>query len=424
MAGTITVVSNGQTVRISDRTYSLTDTISPVHADAYKQLGVSDDVFELWRCQPSVRTVVGFLARNIAQVALHGFAYDEVDDGRRRLPRSSELARTLRKPDRAATAYEWAHALVTDVCLADRYCAQIFLEPDGRYQIVRIPPKLWKFVRSNTGRPTSIEAKRADGSTYTISLDRALWLDGFPIAESTSPIEALRGLIDEQAQSATYRRDLWHNGGRFPGVLKRPADAPKWAVRDESGTSPRDRFREAWGNYAAGGTRAGGTPILEDGMEYEAVEAMTPEDAQQLETRKFTIAEVAAAYYVHPQLLGLLDGTYSNVSAYREILYSDTLGPWFEQIEQAMNCRAVPIISPDPDSEFVEFNVQAKLRTSFESQAAILQSAVGAPFMLRSEARARLNLPPLEGADELVVPLNVLEGGQASPTDSGSQNRT
>jgi hypothetical protein len=43
--------------------------------------------------------------------------------------------------------------------------------------------------------------------------------------------------------------------------------------------------------------------------------------------------------------------------------------------------------------------------------------------MTRAEARARLNLPHLEGTDELIVPLNVLEGGQASPTDSGSQNR-
>jgi hypothetical protein len=38
--------------------------------------------------------------------------------------------------------------------------------------------------------------------------------------------------------------------------------------------------------------------------------------------------------------------------------------------------------------------------------------------MTRNEARARLNLPHLEGADDLIVPLNVTQGGQASPTDS------
>jgi hypothetical protein len=38
--------------------------------------------------------------------------------------------------------------------------------------------------------------------------------------------------------------------------------------------------------------------------------------------------------------------------------------------------------------------------------------------MTRNEARARLNLPALEGADELIVPLNVIEGGLASANDT------
>jgi hypothetical protein len=38
--------------------------------------------------------------------------------------------------------------------------------------------------------------------------------------------------------------------------------------------------------------------------------------------------------------------------------------------------------------------------------------------MTRNEARATQNLPAIEGGDELIVPLNVVEGGQASPQDS------
>jgi hypothetical protein len=40
---------------------------------------------------------------------------------------------------------------------------------------------------------------------------------------------------------------------------------------------------------------------------------------------------------------------------------------------------------------------------------------VGAPWLTRNEARARQNLPHIDGADELIVPLNVIEGGQSSP---------
>lgn len=421
MAGTITVLSDGQTVRVEDRIYSLDSNGEIIHADAFKKLGVSSDPVELWRCQPSLRTVTGFLARNIAQVALHGFEYGDHGD-RDRIDRSTPLARLLRKPDRTQTAYEFMHALVIDVCLFDRYAAQMFLEDDGSWRVVRIPPSVWKFDRGPTGRPNSIKARRKDGTEYTISLDRAFWIDGFPSDEDTSPIAALQEVLEEQQQSASYRRDLWRNGGRFPGWITRPHDAPPWSAPGPSGVSPREVFRAGWAKYSSGGDRAGATPILEDGMTYEeAKRGLTPEAAQQIEGRKFSIAETAAAYYVHPQLLGLLDGNYSNVSAYREILYSDTLGTWFQQIEQAFNCRAVPLID-DPDVVFVEFNVHEKLRVSFESQAKILQTATGAPIMLRSEARQRLNLPFVKGTDELVVPLNVTEGGQASPTDSGSQN--
>jgi hypothetical protein len=51
-----------------------------------------------------------------------------------------------------------------------------------------------------------------------------------------------------------------------------------------------------------------------------------------------------------------------------------------------------------------------------------LLESVGAPWLTRNEARARQNLPQVDGGDALVTPLNVLIGGQASPTDSGTQN--
>lgn len=205
---------------------------------------------------------------------------------------------------------------------------------------------------------------------------------------------------------------MWRNGARLSGVIERPVNAPEWA------SPQRNKFAAAWrATYGAAGTRAGGTPILEDGMTYKTVEAVTPEQAQQIEARKLSMSEVAAAFHVAPVLVGVIDNAnYSNVKAYREMLYTDTLGPMFQQARQAYNARLVPDYA-DPDL-FVEPNVAEKLRMSFEEQATIMQTATGAPIMTRNEARQRMNLPHLPGADDLVVPLNVLVGGQASPTDS------
>ena len=104
------------------------------------------------------------------------------------------------------------------------------------------------------------------------------------------------------------------------------------------------------------------------------------------------------------------------------MLYSETLGPTLARIEDRINTFIVPRVTRTANA-YVEFNIEEKLQGDFEEQAAILSTSAGAPWMTRNEVRALRNLPALAGGDELVVPLNVLTGGQASPRDSGEQNR-
>lgn len=415
--GSITYYVDGMPVTVSDRTYSLDSSLSPVGPAAFKSWGEGSSVEALWRTQPHLRMVTTFLADNLAQVPIHAFQRKANGD-RDRLDRKHPLSRALRSPDSPrTTAYDLMRTLVLDVCLHDRYAAQVFIAADGTAQLVRIPPAAWKFDRDSTQRPKSIKVRRSDGSEFAVGLDRALWVDGFPSEDDTSPIASLRGVLAEQDMAADYRRNLWQHGGRMPGWISRPENQ-KWSPE------VRASFREGWQKYAAGGPRAGSTPVLEDGMEYhELANGITPENGQQLEARKLAIAEVANAFHIPPQMVGQDAGSsYNSVAGYREMLYTDTLGTWFERLDGAFNARLVPQLA-DPDEVFTEFNVASKLRMAFEDQARIFQTATGGPIMTRAEARQRLNLPHLDGTDDLIVPMNVTEGGQASPTDSGSQNQ-
>jgi HK97 family phage portal protein len=367
--------------------------------------------------------VTEFIARNIAQVGLHAFTKDDNDD-RTRLPADRRLTRLLKSPSPVATPYDFQHDMALDLCLWERFAALI-VEKNGELELVRLPPNMWKFTRDYLHRPRSICRVKADKSIVEVPLSECLWFDGYPDA-GPSPMQSLADLLAEERESSKYRRELWENGGRWPGWLERPADAPPWSTpREPGGKSGRDRFKEALDEYAAGGDRAGKIPLWEDGIKYhEAQYGITPESGQQLETRKFSIAEVSSFFHLPPVFAGLLDdANYSNVNAYREILYNDVLGTWFQRIQQGYNARLLPhplVVAAMLD--YVEFNVGEKLRMSFDQQAKIFQTATGGPIMTRNEARKRLNLPELDGADELIVPMNVTEGGQASPTDSGTQN--
>lgn len=411
----VVVMSDGLPVTLDTRLWSLNpETMSPWSSTSY----VGSDTFdprEVWRTQRSVRTVVGFLARNVAQVPMHAFI-TQADGDRERLPATRLLSSLLRSPAKTATPYEHMTALVVDVCLWERYAAWI-VGDGASLELVRVPPQLWQFRRDRFHRPTAIVIFDEHGHGVEHALDQFFWLDGYPVGpeRDSSPMQYLQALLTEEAESANYRTELWRGGARMPGWIERPPDAPEWSK------TARSNFRTSWQEFASGGARAGRTPILEDGMKYhELANAITPETAQQLESRKFSLAEVAAAFFVPPVFVGLLDNAnYSNVTAYREILYSDTLGTWFTQIQQAYNARVLPHPAVLGTADvFVEFNVAEKLKMSFDEQARIFQTTTGAPIMTRNEARRRLNLKSLPGADELIVPLNVLEGGQASPTDS------
>lgn len=372
----------------------------------------------IYRSQPAVRTVVGFLARNIAQLGLH--AYRRLSDTDRERLTDHPVARLLARPNPSTTTYRLIRALVSDIAIYDNaYWVKLRAEDGQPVGVRRIQP--WR-VEPLGPESTDPEGYRIHGSRGYLDLpaDQVVHFRGYSPDDErvgVSPIESLRQVLAEEYAATSWREQMWRNGARVSGYIKRPVDAPEWGER------ARERFRAEWqAQYAGDGPAAGGTPILEDGMEFVPA-AINPREAQYIESRKLTREEVAAAYHIAPPLVGILDhATFSNLREQHKALYQDTLGPWCAEIEQEIGLQLIPDL-PDSDRVYVEFNIAEKLQGSFEEQAALLQTAVGAPYMTRNEARGILNLPRIEGGDELIVPLNVLEGGLASPRDTAPKTR-
>lgn len=374
---------------------------------------------KLFRTQPHLYTVVTFLARNVAQLGLHSF--ERVGETDRRRDRTSASALALASVDGTMTTYDLIFALVGDLMLYDR--AYWFVgesdSPSG-YMIRRLPPTWVTPGKSSAFEVHSWIVSDGQGGTIKVPAEQILAFTGYSPTDplrGSSAVDALRDTLREQVEAAMYRQQTWKRGGRASAVLQRPKDAPQWS------DNARERFRDDWyAKYTGRGPLAGGTPILEDGMTLNRID-FSAADQQFVEAAKLSLVTVAAAFHVNPTMIGQNDGAnYSNVREFRKMLYGDTLGPILAQIEARINTFLLPMLGVDPATHYVEFNIAEKLQGSFEEQSAAMMSATGAPWMLRSEARARMNLPAIDGADSLVVPLNVLVGGQASVVDSGSQN--
>lgn len=389
----------------------------PYYPRAVLDFGDLQQTYEvLWRTQPSVRTVTGFLARNIAQLGLHLFRR-KGDDERERVT-DHPLVATINRPNAWTTRYEMANALVLDLGIYDVAYWLKMRGTDGRLQLVRLPPKMTRPAGSNWLFPEEFVVTGPRGEAR-YRADQVVYFHGYNPDDprsGVSPLETLRAILAEDMEAARYRGQMWRSGARASGYIQRPADAPDWS--DDASLRFTEEFRDL---YSGSGPRAGGVPVLEDGMTYVAA-GYSAESAQYIEARKLTRDEVAAAYFVPPPMVGILEhATFSNITEQHKNLYQDTLGPMLQLVEQRLELDLLPEFA-NVDGLYLEHNLAEKLKGSFEEQASSMSTMVGAPVMTRNEGRARLNLPHLPEGEGLVVPLNVLVGGMAAPTDTDTSD--
>lgn len=378
--------------------------------------GLSEDYATLYRKQPAVRTVVDFLARNVAQLSLHTF--QRLDDSDRKRVHDHPFAQLMREPNGYTTGFRLMRDLISDRGIYDRALwVKYTSKQTGQKSLVRIPPRLWSIADGDNWLAPTAFIVKGNQSETSIPAEHCVYFRGYNPEDERyglSPIESLRRVLSEEYAAGQMREQVLRNGARIGGYIQRPKDAPDWSP------AARARFATGWRAQYAGqtATEGGGTPVLEDGMTFVAA-GHSAQDMQYIEARKLSREEAAAAYFIPPPMVGILDhATFGNIEEQHKMLYQDTLGPTLQEVQQEIALQLIRAEWPNEASTlYVEFNMLEKLRGSFEEQASQMQTSVGAPFLTRNEARARLNLPRIEGADELVVPLNVLVGGLASPTD-------
>ena len=373
---------------------------------------------ELYQTQDNLQAVVNFLANSIAQLPLEVYVRD--GENERRRDRESNAAKLLWRPNKDQTSFEFIRALMVEYFVFGSVFVWLLPDADSEstYQL-RIVPTEWLVKTPVKGHPYAPETIRIctqnGGTAFDVPRSEFVQFRTYSAGSPggyLSPISALRQSLTEQVEAGRFRRQLWRSSGRLNAQIIRPKDVQPWT--DDQRKNFATAFRQAWG---AGGSKAGSIPILEDGMEIKPFSTSFKE-SEWSQSVVLTREAVAAAYGVNPSLIWHSNTqTYASARDNARALYAECLGPVIQMLQQRINAFLLPMVKADPNT-YVEFDLTEKLKGSFEERAQIFQSAVGAPWMTRNEARAANNLPRVEGGDELITPLNVTEGGQASPRDT------
>lgn len=375
---------------------------------------------ELYATQPHLQTVVSFRARNVAQLKLQVF--ERVSDTDRRRVTDSPIAWLLKRPNPQMTTYELFERLVTDLDLYDvaYWLVVEDVESVSGWRIQPLLPSSVVNTKSSTAFAvdTYVVADEATGRLVEVPAEKMLVFHGYSpssLVSGVSKVQALKEVLAEQIEAWSFRRQMWQRGGRVGSYIWRPKDAGAWTGDDKKA------FKADWREYAGRkGSRSGQTPVLEDGMELRETR-FSAREQEWAETTKLSLQTVASVYHVNPVMVGILDNAnFANTKEFRKMLYSETLGPLLEMIQDRVTTFLLPLVDPDLAGKgYLEFNISAKLAGDFEEQASVLSTLVGRPILSLDEGRAKLNYSAVEGGDTIITPLNVVEGGQASPQDGG-----
>ena len=358
----------------------------------------------------AVYACVRILAETMASLPL--VVYQRRADGGKDKVTDHWLYRLMAKrPNRFQNPFEWREMLQGHMALRGNAYNQIITNPRGEIiELMPIHPDRVKIELLPSGE---YRYRVTDRSGTEVILPRGeVWhlrglsSDGLM---GMSPIELARenlgmALAAQDYGARFFANDAKPTGGwiEFPGSFK-DSEAKKV-------------FRESY-QQAQSGANRGKVLVLENGMKFHEV-GVTNKDAQFLELRKFQITDIARLFRVPPHMIADLErATFSNIEQQSLEFVMHTMTPWAERWEASIESE---LLLEGDDIE-IEFDFANLMRGDAASRSSYYQSGIQNGWLTRNEARIAENLNPIDGLDQPLRPLNMVEEDAAEDLEIDTQ---
>lgn len=279
---------------------------------------------------------------------------------------------------------------ITQVVLSLLLDGNAFLAPvldgDRVVEVHALDPSRVHVARSNGGRPvfTVDNEPVRDPLIHVPALLLAGSLRGL------SPVEAARQIIGIGLGGTEQAARFYAQGTITPGVIETQSDLSVEQMRE---------IRDQWLS-SHGGARRSHLPVVLGAAKYSPI-AVTPEQAQFLESRRYTDAQIAGQLFrLDPSFLGIaVEGAgllYQNIEHRQTHLVRVTLMPWMVRAERALSLLL-------PDGVRWRFNVDGMLRADLMTRYSSYKTASEIGLLTVDEMRALEDRAPLgdgQGGDE------------------------
>lgn len=190
-----------------------------------------------------------------------------------------------------------------------------------------------------------------------------------------------------------FANSLFANGGMPSGILTHPGKLSDVAYK---------RLVDTWKeNY--GGRKTGSTALLEEGVAYSPI-SHSPDVLQFLESRKFSVVEIARFLGVPPTMLFDSDSAkFNNVEHQNLQVVTDVLDAWARNLEAEADMK---LLSNQRFGRRTEFDLYAVFRGDMVTRSTYFKNMMQTGAMTPNEIREKEGLAPYEGGDRFFIATN------------------
>jgi HK97 family phage portal protein len=340
--------------------------------------------------------------------------------GRERIT-TSALSRILRKPNWYQSISDFMLNLTRSLYLEGNAYA-LALRND-RYEIDELhlmDPRVSRPQLASTGDifyslgGNTVIEKQLKGSKLIVPQRDVLHVrlsakrDTFPLIGET-PLTA--AMMDIAAANAITQQQIqfYLNQARPSAVLSTDLVLDRKQVTE---------LRDLWNEQAKGlgGCGPGGVPIMTAGLKVQPW-TTSGKDAEIAEMMKLTAQNIALAFRIPLQVLGIGGTPYSSTELLMQAWIASGLGFALNHIEEAIGQMFQLYGQPD---EYVEFDTAALLRSAFKDRVEALVRGVQGTVLAPNEARHEMGFDAVKYGDEpraqqQLVPLSAAAAIPSAP---------
>lgn len=250
--------------------------------------------------------------------------------------------------------------------------------------------------------------RRPNGATLEFPQQDIFHLIGLTLdgVNGVSVLTYARESIGLSIATTRHGSSLFRNGTQPGAVLTAKAQLGKEGIENLKASLEEYRGAEA----------AGKTLILEEDMKFDRI-GLTSSDAQFVETIGANRTDIAMFFGVPPHMLGDTTKTTSwgsGIEQQSQGFVSFTLEDWLTGWEETIDRD---LIGDADDQLFTKFNraglVRGDIKTRYGAYAVGRQWG----WLSANDVRALEDLNPIEGGDEYLVPLNMVDPNAPPPKE-------